>query len=65
MTCGPLKVGETCYLHLQGRIISQVRNHHEADKKQSLNEVFCVSSETLVDFQEVRWCYIAEDRTVQ
>jgi hypothetical protein len=38
--CSPLKingrVGGTCRLHHQGRIISQARNQHEAGSKQSL-----------------------------
>jgi hypothetical protein len=39
--CRPLKLnarnsGGTCWLHLQGRRISQTRNQHEADSKHSL-----------------------------
>jgi hypothetical protein len=37
ITCSPLRVnrrfGETCLLHLQGRIIKQTRNQREASSK--------------------------------
>jgi hypothetical protein len=56
--CSPLKVnrrfGETRPLHIQGRRISQGRNEHEVDNKES--------SETSAAFQHTTRCYIPEDR---
>jgi hypothetical protein len=50
-------------LHLQGRRISQARNHCEGGSKRNLKMEVTFSSETSVDFERTTQRYILENRT--
>jgi hypothetical protein len=67
MPCSPLEVnryfGGKCRLHLHGRIISDVRNEHEAGEKLIL--MLVPSSYNSFDFQRTTRRCIPEDNPLQ
>jgi hypothetical protein len=66
--CSSLKVnwcsGGRCYLHFQGRRISQIRYQCEAGSSTALKMEETRSSKMLVDFQWTTWHHIPDDRTL-
>jgi hypothetical protein len=64
--CSTLKVNrrfeETRHFHLEGRKLSQARNHYKTRSKQI--EAKC-SFDRSVDFQGTTRRYIPEDRTIR